>query len=372
MGNALHVGNQSEISRAIESWERATQGGVRSIDIGYGNTKFVMQPLSDAFDEVCSMFPSITTITSSRRIADTTGLSRNTVRVPVGGVLYEVGPDVVMAQAGNAYGRSLSSGFSTTPEYYALVMGALHYMGVEQLDCLVLGLPVNTYQNKRIRVELQEAMVGLHKLSETRLVKIDHCSVKPQPLGGFYDFATRMAAGGKSHLHRMIKEVNLTIDPGYNTLDWLLTHGTTVNDERSGASSKSGVSSILDAIRADLEVDHGEIGNVNRLDTAVHELIRTGDATLKISGEPVNLKPYRAKIDQIAAESLNRMIDALGTLADIDNVILVGGGAALFEAAVRERFPKFQVHITEAPVYANVRGFQVMGEQWLQKQTKKS
>jgi plasmid segregation protein ParM len=340
---------------------------VRGIDIGYGNTKFVKQPLTDAFPEVCGLFPSITTITSSRRIADSTGMSRDTIRVPVDGVLYEVGPDVIIAQGGNAYGRSLAAEFSTTPEYKALVLGALHYMNVEFLQCLVLGLPVNTYQNARLRSDLQQSMMGEHDLGDGKFVTINYCSVKPQPLGGFYDFATRSTGNGRSHLHQMINEVNLVIDPGYNTLDWLLTHGTRINDERSGAAPKSGVTSILDAIRSDLEVDHGEIGNIDRLDAAIHELLRSGDATLKISGEPVNLKAYKGKIDQIAAENLNRMIDALGTLADIDNVILVGGGASLFEAAVRERFPKFQVHITSEPVYANVRGFQIMGEQWLQK-----
>lgn len=367
MGDTLHVANQSQIRRTVGRWSEGLKGGVRGVDIGYGNTKFIKQPLTDAFPEICGIFPSITTITSSKRIADSTGMSRNTIRIPVDGVLYEVGPDVIIAQGGNAYGRSLAAEFSTTPEYKALILGALHYMNVDSLECLVLGLPVNTYQNARLRTDLQRAMIGDHSLGGEKTVRIGHCAVKPQPLGGFYDFATRSTGNGKSHLHQMINEVNLVIDPGYNTLDWLVTHGTRINDERSGAAPKSGVTSILDTIRSDLEVDHGEIGNIDRLDAAIHELIRSGDATLKISGEPVNLQAYRGKIDQIAAENLNRMIDALGTLADIDNVILVGGGAVLFEAAVRERFPKFQVHTTSEPVYANVRGFQIMGEQWLQK-----
>jgi hypothetical protein len=65
-------------------------------------------------------------------------------------------------------------------------------------QCGGLGLQVNTYQNKRLRSNLQISMIGLHQLSESRLVKIDHCAVQPQPLGGFYDFATRVTSGSKS------------------------------------------------------------------------------------------------------------------------------------------------------------------------------
>ena len=52
-------------------------------------------------------------------------------------------------------------------------------------------------------------------------------------------------------------------------------------------------------------------------------------------------------------------------IVDIENVILVGGATHLYHDAVKARFPNLEVHTGGNPVFANVRGFQMLGEQWL-------
>ena len=49
----------------------------------------------------------------------------------------------------------------------------------------------------------------------------------------------------------------------------------------------------------------------------------------------------------------------------IQNIILVGGGAFMFKDAVRAAFPNHVVQSLRDPMYANVKGFQIAGENLL-------
>ena len=50
---------------------------------------------------------------------------------------------------------------------------------------------------------------------------------------------------------------------------------------------------------------------------------------------------------------------------ELEHIILVGGGAYLYTKAVRRRFPKHKITEVADPMYANVRGFQLLGEQYV-------
>ena len=52
---------------------------------------------------------------------------------------------------------------------------------------------------------------------------------------------------------------------------------------------------------------------------------------------------------------------------DIDNIVLAGGGAAFFHDVIKDKFSKHKIVIAEDPVFSNVRGFQLAGEQWAKK-----
>ena len=43
---------------------------------------------------------------------------------------------------------------------------------------------------------------------------------------------------------------------------------------------------------------------------------------------------------------------------------LVGGGAFLFKKAVKAAFPKHRIHEVKEPMFANVRGFQLAGQNY--------
>ena len=52
------------------------------------------------------------------------------------------------------------------------------------------------------------------------------------------------------------------------------------------------------------------------------------------------------------------------TPESLQNIILVGGGAFLFRKAVKAAFPRHRIHEVKEPMFANVRGFQLAGQNY--------
>lgn len=77
---------------------------IRAIDVGYCNTKYSIVN-SSTTDIPCSHFPSATPRASGREIDDGIFKKRNTAKMEVGGVEYEIGREALMA-VGNNYERT--------------------------------------------------------------------------------------------------------------------------------------------------------------------------------------------------------------------------------------------------------------------------
>ena len=331
---------------------------VRSVDVGYGNTKYTLKSLEDGLDDMCGIFPSLTPPSPANNYSGVLGAGRDTVQVPLDGEIYEVGKDVRLVLTGQSYDRTLDEDFCLSNRYKALVLGALAYTGEVEIDGLVLGLPLTTYEAKRS--QLEAAFTGTHKIGP-KTVEIHAVSVVPQPLGGFYDYSvTNGMTGALQH------ERNLVIDPGYFTLDWVVSEGTQPIDPRCNAVNDSGVSAILSAVRQaierDIDADPGDISGID-------EALRTG-RSLKRYGKEVKIDRYKPLVKQLADGAVNKLISGAGGIGDIENVMLVGGATHLYYESVREKFPNLEIHVGEEPVFANVRGFQMLGERWLNPRSK--
>lgn len=357
---SLCMGQGSPHARLVEN--RMSKPLIaRAVDVGYGNTKYTTGhlPTDDGYaasNEFCEMFPSLTPTALPNDLSATLGQSRDTVRIDLeGGERFEVGREVRLVLGGGAHDRTLDENFCLSSRYLALVLGALSYMQVDEVDCLVLGLPLTTYQSKR--EALENFVAGEHRLNGKTLT-IHKVSVVPQPMGGFYDYVIQHGMEDA-----MEHEKNLIIDPGYYTLDWVTSEGKRPIDARSAAVNDSGASTILNEVRAAIEHDvQKDPGDISRID----EAIRLG-RPLKVHGQAVDLDKYRPLIAQQADSALNKLISGARGVADIDNVIVVGGATHLYLDAIKARFPHHQVHVGEHPVFANVRGFQMLGEAWLKK-----
>lgn len=334
-------------------------GLVRAIDVGFCNTKFSMISAGGGSEGVgCDLFPSLTPIAS----ADNIGLSemmrkKKTVVVEVNGKRYEVGYDVEAAIASN-YGRNMDPSFCMTDNYMALVNGALFYMGVSEIDMLVLGLPVSAHQ--KYKEDLAKKMVGLHKVVD-RDVVVHHCRVLAQPVGGFFEFGSK-----EGNMRKFEKETNLIVDVGFYTTDWFVCAGMTPVSQRCGAANNGGMGSVISAICNEIGRKVGEPLDQNifgRVDAA----LRSPDKRVKIFGAEYNLEDYVEVGKAAALEAINKMVNKVGSGSDIDNIVLVGGGGWFFEDVLKKKFPRHSISLAGESSFSNVRGFQLYGYEALKK-----
>lgn len=333
---------------------------VRAIDVGYGNTKYTSLVLPREKDIQCAIFPSLAPqAAGGPDLAAGLMQRRNTVVVDVEGVKYEVGKDARLAQDAS-HGRVLDPAYSMTDAHLALIRGALYYMGQPKIDLLVLGLPVNTFE--KYNQQLAARVVGKHPIPSRgkdgeaveRIVEVCNCRVIPQPIGAFFDHAMKSGT-----YDRMRSQMNLLIDIGFYTLDWLVADGVKMVNARSGTHN-GGMSAIL---RAMADAIGDEIGDQITDLTILEEAIRTGTRPC-FYGKPYDitdqLKLAKAKAEQFVSVLANKV----GNPIDISNIILAGGGASFFKDVIARKFPNHEIITTSDPVFANVRGFQRAGQQF--------
>ena len=271
--------------------------------------------------------------------------------VPVGDLFFEVGPEVELA-ADRFRARQLHDGYTETPEYRAFMAGALHYMREDVIDLLVLGLPVAQYMARR--AALEKAMTGTFHLGRRRQVEVRRVLVVAQPQGALFSYA---ASTGR--LAEVLGQKNLVIDVGSRTFDWLVTRGVKVV-ARMSHSVNRGVSDILRTVALAIGA---EIGEEYRDFEAIDQALCTGKP-LRVYQKSYDLKRYAASIEMVADQAVGSMMELLDSSYGFENIVLVGGGAQMFRKAVRKRFPKHTVHILKEPLYCNVRGFQLMGQEF--------
>jgi plasmid segregation protein ParM len=229
-------------------------------------------------------------------------------------------------------------------------------MGVDHVDLLVLGLPVDTFN--KYRVGLVEGLRGAHPVPEpgrtniTRMVTVSQVEVYPQPLGSFFAHAIE-----ENILSAMKNTTNLIIDPGYFTLDWLTTKGMGLAPGRFGAYH-GGMSSILESIAKSIGADLGtNIPNLSGIDQG----LRDGTYKAKFRGDEYDFSPFVESAKLLAIQSVNVLAANVKNPVDIDRIVLTGGGSFFFEEAVRQKYEGHKIVTLPEPMYGNVKGFQLIG-----------
>jgi plasmid segregation protein ParM len=322
---------------------------IRSIDVGFGYTKY-----SAAEDNgiVYKSFPSIAPRSSKIENSDLSMINeRDTIIVTVDGTAYEVGPDSLLLETSDTT-RTLNDQYIHTAQYKALTYGALAYMNEESIDLLVVGLPVSNYESHH--EALKRHLIGVHKINEKFSCNIKNVLVVYQPLGGL----THCMSLSKTTLANYDLEysMNLIIDPGFLTVDFLLANGNKMIENKSGAHN-GGVSRILNAIADSISKKLGKkYENYNAIDRALKR------RKLKIAGKDEDLLEHIKNTKSVIESPITYMKNMIGDGSDIDNIILLGGGANIFEKTLKENFKDREIIVIEDPSFANVKGYQIIGE----------
>ena len=197
---------------------------VRAVDVGSGNTKFITAAVGA--DIRCASFPSVAYPSSDDSPSWPASERKKTVCIPIGPLFYEVGPDVSLA-ADTFRAKQLHDEYTETPEYMALLRGALSMMKLSRIDLLVVGLPVALFAVKK--AALEKSMTGPHDIGGSKVVTVGKAMAVAQPQGALAQFASehqKMAIIGN--------EQSLIIDPGSRTFDWLVARGMRLVQKQIG------------------------------------------------------------------------------------------------------------------------------------------
>ena len=323
---------------------------VAAVDIGYGNTKYVVP--SDSGELRCELFPSVAVLDNTvRNHTDDFSARQNITLVTVNGAQYKVGPDAVLSVSPHDTGRVLTNEYSTTDRYMALYLGALSNIGRKTIDLLVTGLPVQHYRSKSMREHLEGRLSEEHHYPNGDRITVKKAKVVSQPLGGFAHYAL----SGKNYTE-LKDSFSIVCDVGFFTVDWICVKGFQIIDERSG-SVAMGVSQLLNALAQEIAVDCGEpFGDINRLDDSMRNGYKFSRYGMEYSYKHL-LPKVMPKLDH-ACEALAASV---GTMDDIGSVILVGGGAKYYVNSIRRVCKKNAIVTADDALYANVRGFYGIG-----------
>lgn len=322
---------------------------VRAVDVGSGNTKLVTG--ASGADIRCASFPSIAYPSSDGSPSWPSGDGRKTTFIPIGSLFYEVGPDVALA-ADTFRARQLHDDYTDSPEYLALLRGALGMMKLSHIDLLVVGLPVALFAVKK--AALEKAMVGEHDVGNGRKVVVAKAMAVAQPQGALVHYAS---------VHRKMTEIgqqrSLIIDPGSRTFDWLVAQGTRLVQKQSHSINRG----MSDVLRLLAHAITKEIGTPYRDYDAIDLALRTGKAPV-IFQKPYAMDRLMPLAESVAEQAVSSMKEWLEAPHSLQNIILVGGGAFLFRKAVRAAFPRHRIQEVKEPMFANVRGFQLAGQNY--------
>lgn len=333
---------------------------VLAVDVGYGNVKFV-QRLHDGTIER-KLFPALAPAYSSSTVSlHEFAAKRDTVVVEVDSNRYEVGVDVRQVIAPTNMGGDLSDEYAQTSTYKALLYGAIAYSGASSIDCLCLGLPVHIYNQEisdptlRTKVSvaawLKSRYIGSHFIQE-RKIAIKDVIVIPQPIGTLFWHKQKQIELGQP-----LGEINLMIDPGFFSTDWVVAYGWKTMDQRSGGR-RGGVSEIYRRVAAELSHTLGEqFTDIWRIDEAIR-----ANKPLLVYGNSYELQPFLKSAEPVIAEVIKGIKSSIQTSTDISSVLITGGGASLFKGEVAASFSKNQVRVLDDGVFANAKGFLLAGE----------
>jgi len=322
---------------------------IRAIDVGYSWTKYVVE--GERVDRiVCRAFPSIAPRASGRDLALDGLAQRQTVSIAIDGVVFEVGPEAPLVQEA-VQALPHDNRYIHTPEYLALVRGALRLMHVDHVDLLVVGLPVALFGPQREALEAR--LLGTHELGAGTVLVVSAVRVLAQPVGAL--FSATIEHPSLQHLQRARI---LLVDAGWRTLDWVVTSGGRILDKRTDSIAKSlfdVVDAISRAIARDLGVQLGAADYV-RLDEALRR-----KEPLRVSGKSIALEPYLPLGRRVADEAVTALRRLVQDGTDIDHIVLAGGGAHFFAEAVARAYPGHALMPVPDAFYANCRGFQIAG-----------
>lgn len=235
-----------------------------------------------------------------------------------------------------------------------LIAHALRLAGLGGMKIrLTTGLPMARYFNGD---KVDEAVVSRKDESiripvaaadGSEMAQIIEHRVLPEGLGAWIDFA--VDAKGQMR-DEVANSMTAVIDIGSGTTDTaVILPGMRIDHARSG-SANIGVLDVIEAVKLRLSQEM-------KVDVPAFTVEKAlVDRSIRLWGKSHDIGKI---IDECAEDVLSRLMREinrrLGSAVDIDQIILVGGGAYVFSKAIDKHYPN--ITIAPEPEFANARGF---------------
>jgi PRTRC genetic system protein D len=337
------------------------------IDVGFFSTKYSKGRAADGVDILVDQIPSLAPRINGGLQSFSQDHERQGVLIEVEpGLFHYVGPDA--HNTGKSLGtRAAISNFSEGSAYKALFLGALYFMARHHqvtttlvIDRLVVGLPLNTVYTHSEALKIMT--FGEHTLPHPSLpgafikVIVKDAIVVAQPQGALITHGIRKYGQPSD-------KSSLVLDMGGGTFDWYVSDGLMANHERCGAAP---IGALACAMAVCSQI-HPELKDVPSIVDRVDKALRTGAETVSITGATHKMAAHWPAVRGVLHDALVQMHNSVGTLRDIDSILLTGGGSKLLSKVIDDELPEFK-HLIEMdlePVYSNVRGFHVIAEAFI-------
>lgn len=248
------------------------------------------------------------------------------------------------------WSRALHDDYTESASYKALFHAGVLLSGYDVVDVLVTGLPVHLHSDKARVDHLVSLMQGVHQVTARRSVTVKKVKVVPQPIGGLLDY---IAQSGEDIEDARV----LVIDPGFFSVDWVLISRNEFVRSASGSSAHA-TSVLLEESAKLMAHDYGAAPSIEDLEGA----IRSGKDSVTILGRRVDYLHYveeaAKSVTPLVADTVKKSMRAMPSP---DIIVLVGGGASYYNAAITGAFDPVRVVMPDDCVYSNARGFWHMG-----------
>ncbi|WP_233874449.1 ParM/StbA family protein [Paraburkholderia adhaesiva] len=314
------------------------------IETGAGNTKYTASKGGQIV--AAGHLPSIVALCGAGALASFQGERQTDEVMPVvNGVTYKVS---LSANRGVAGATRVAPGddFQNSAHHAALMAAGLYAAGLKEIDVLVVGTPVHTFNKHRdylssIRGTLDFGL-GSHTIGTT--------IVLPQPFGSL------LAGINEGNLINSARNAQIVIDVGYYSTDVLRARGLTLEHANSFGLA-AGMGKIYQMF-ADL-VAQKIRQPVSDLDQIEH-CLRTRTPYV-VYGQQVYLESYMQEIQAYLDSCALEIYGRVGTIENVALICLTGGGAEFFRPAIRKVFGDIPIQVMPDPLMANARGFLVAG-----------
>src|SRR5262249_12846235 len=202
------------------------------------------------------------------------------------------------------------------------------------------------------KTALERLASGEHDLGKGRKVLVSKAIAVAQPQGALVHFADSVG-----RLRQLQEEQSLVMDVGARTFDWLGTRGLRLVSKKCDSVNR-GVYDIVQTLAQQISCEIGtEYRDLDAIDAAIRKR-----KPLSICQKPYPLDRLERITASIAEQAVSSMLQSVGDLTSFHNIVLAGGGTFLFKKVLRKALGKYRIHELADPMYANVRGFQLAGQ----------